>query len=120
MILELFVIALINDDGSAPRYLYRDSECGDLIGSDRLQSALMMTEKEAEEKFQELLNTTPHARYSDGIEYPPDYIHRGLRMSHAVPKASGRLEIQRIAPKAIKSIPVSGEIRRPKSVHYTY
>ena len=106
---ERYIIALTDNSSARKVYLYREPDYGLLMGTDDIgQANIFNTFPEANTVYIKLLAENP--RVVGGVQYPPDFIARGLNMNYKNSHASGVLTIEEIKTVIVCSNPVRGEI----------
>lgn len=106
-----YYIRVVDENTLEARYYSYDSQSGyTIMDGWNIQRAVAYTLDKATAICKSLLKEDSIV-LSDGSEYPPDFISRGLEMNYAKPKARGRLEIVQVIPAVVSSFNVSGEIK---------
>lgn len=116
----MFVISITDNETKKQKFWSHDRDCGHLMQGTRLSSAIVFSSLEdAEKEWNAIMKELDCTHtFSNGIVTPSDVIHRGLDMSHFKVKASGVLAIQRILLHDVKTLEVSGEIKKPTGFTY--
>lgn len=114
----MYVISITEDFGE-PKYMYDSLECGHVFGCNTIIGAKIMSFDEAERIFNDLVAKKDNtSATTDGTIYPVSFIHSGLGISNAKPRASGSLAIVGIKLDIMKANLVKGEIKKPTGFKY--
>jgi hypothetical protein len=117
---ENFVVAIV-EDGTVKRYYTIDPSTGYPDYLEDLRSAKFFKTKREALDIAVSLGEKANASQkplSGGTIYPDGDIHRALAMSTAKMSAKGQAVVFKINQEPIESVPIHGEIKKPKGYIY--